>query len=311
MKPLNVVYCPAPANYTSFDGGLATEPAEPVDLSKNNVSPGPTTLNLHDPALSDGASNRNSPVQSPVKNDASADKIQRKRRRTEKDKQEHMIQKYPLLSPCQNSCRKSCYTKFSEEQQAINDTFWSFDFTQRRLWFDGHIIIQKDNCGLCARINAHVASSEEDHDEDNCGLCAESEGHKAKYTKARRQYQDDIESSSTDNSKRSLFAVDMQKVILLPKLTTKEHFFISRLVVFNETFASLDGDTDFVVLWHEGIAGRLATDVASAFIKCIKLQHKTEWFFGRQLFWSEQELDSFHCLCMVCKQIMGTHKCND
>ena len=57
--------------------------------------------------------------------------------------------------------------------------------------------------------------------------------------------------------------------LLLPKLTTKEHFFVSRLVVFNETFASLKGDADFVMLWHEGIAGRVAANVASSFIKCI------------------------------------------
>ena len=40
--------------------------------------------------------------------------------------------------------------------------------------------------------------------------------------------------------------VDMQKIILLPKTTLKEHFFVSRLVVFNETFASVKEDDDFV-----------------------------------------------------------------
>ena len=47
------------------------------------------------------------------------------------------------------------------------------------------------------------------------------------------------------------------------------HFFTSRLVVFNETFASLSGRNDLTVLWHEAISGRLAADVASAYIKCI------------------------------------------
>ena len=36
------------------------------------------------------------------------------------------------------------------------------------------------------------------------------------------------------------FTADMQKVFLIPKLTSKEHVFISRLVVSNKTFASLD-----------------------------------------------------------------------
>ena len=31
-------------------------------------------------------------------------------------------------------------------------------------------------------------------------------------------------------------------------LSTKEHFFVSRLVVFNETFASMNEEVDFAVL---------------------------------------------------------------
>ena len=80
---------------------------------------------------------------------------------------------------------------------------------------------------------------------------------------------------NSDNRNQRLFTADMQKVILLPKMTTKEHFFVSRLVVFNETFASMNEEVDFAVLWHEGIAGRLATNVASAYIKCINLSGDT------------------------------------
>ncbi|XP_038074870.1 uncharacterized protein LOC119742772 [Patiria miniata] len=54
-------------------------------------------------------------------------------------------------------------------------------------------------------------------------------------------------------------------------MTIKEHFFVSRLVVFNETFASVKEDGDFVILWHEAISGRLGVDVASTNIKCVNL----------------------------------------
>ncbi|CAH2001882.1 unnamed protein product [Acanthoscelides obtectus] len=40
---------------------------------------------------------------------------------------------------------------------------------------------------------------------------------------------------------------------------------IKRLVVFNETFASLHKDGNICVMWHEAIRGRSATDVASAY----------------------------------------------
>ena len=62
-------------------------------------------------------------------------------------------------------------------------------------------------------------------------------------------------------------------------MTLKEHFFVSRLVTFNETFASLNNTTDYVVLWHEGIAGRCASDVASAYMKCINLCEKDNVVF--------------------------------
>jgi len=39
-----------------------------------------------------------------------------------------------------------------------------------------------------------------------------------------------------------VYAADIQKVILFPKMTItgKQHFFISRLVTFNQTFACLN-----------------------------------------------------------------------
>ena len=66
-----------------------------------------------------------------------------------------------------------------------------------------------------------------------------------------------------------IFTSDMQKVILLHKLTSKEQFFTSCFVVFNETFATLTDGPDLLVLWHEGIAGRNANHVASAYVKCV------------------------------------------
>ena len=66
------------------------------------------------------------------------------------------------------------------------------------------------------------------------------------------------------------FTADMQNVIVLPKLTTKEHVFVSRLVTFYETFASkTKGFADYCVLWNESIAGRKAPDVASSYLKII------------------------------------------
>ena len=81
--------------------------------------------------------------------------------------------------------------------------------------------------------------------------------------KARHKYKNDSENTENATNK-AVVAADTQTIVLLPKLTTKEHFFVSRLVVFNEIFARLSRGSDFLALWHVGIAGRLAANVASA-----------------------------------------------
>ena len=56
--------------------------------------------------------------------------------------------------------------------------------------------------------------------------------------------------------------VDMQKVIVLPRITgAKAALFTERLIVFHETFAPLGGESSekpFGAMWYEGITGRSA-----------------------------------------------------
>nr|CAI5843351.1 unnamed protein product [Callosobruchus analis] len=47
-----------------------------------------------------------------------------------------------------------------------------------------------------------------------------------------------------------VYIVDLQKVLLLPKVTTKDSFFISRLVTFNETFAPLHKGDNKCHIWQ-------------------------------------------------------------
>ena len=94
------------------------------------------------------------------------------------------------------------------------------------------------------------ANEQKKHDAGKCEICVEFKKHKAKFDTARVEYQ----KSSEVQPGESIFAADMQRVTPLPKLKTKEHVFISRLVVFNETFSSLgQGDPDYMILWHEAI----------------------------------------------------------
>ncbi|XP_043208495.1 uncharacterized protein LOC122374051 [Amphibalanus amphitrite] len=67
------------------------------------------------------------------------------------------------------------------------------------------------------------------------------------------------------------------KVSLLPVLPHKAAIFTPRLIVFNETFAPLirkgaqrGREKPLAILWHEGIAGRDAEDVAATFWQYLK-----------------------------------------
>lgn len=74
-----------------------------------------------------------------------------------------------------------------------------------------------------------------------------------------------------------VFAVDMQKVFMLPRMPNlQEAFFLSRLVVFNETFAAMQKTGKHqCILWHEATAGRKADEVACAFIKFLDIVRDT------------------------------------
>ena len=79
----------------------------------------------------------------------------------------------------------------------------------------------------------------------------------------------------------------MQKVIMLPRLPgLMVVVFCKCIVVFNETFAPVGGskngkDKATGVLWHEGIRGRSAADVASTFVSFIGKNRDTKDF----IFW--------------------------
>ena len=108
---------------------------------------------------------------------------------------------------------------------------------------------------------------DESHDLNDCNDCLSYLKHRQSFVEAREEYGKEIDPSFT------AFTADMQKVILIPKLTTKEHIFVSRLVVFNETFACLNPNNvggNVLILWHEAMSGRKADVVTSAYVKFIR-----------------------------------------
>ncbi|KAB0790600.1 hypothetical protein PPYR_14994 [Photinus pyralis] len=160
----------------------------------------------------------------------------------------------------------------------------------------------QDDCGLCAVYKQHAhktddptteTSSQEEKEQidpnvssnakSDCDTCEKYQLHKKRYTIARQMYTKD--SSGGFDNDTEIYAVDMQKVLLLPKMSTKDSFFVSRLVVFHETFANLKSKGyNKCILWHEAIMGRNAADVASAYYNVVtKLQNETKHL----IFWCD------------------------
>ena len=171
---------------------------------------------------------------------------------------------------------------------APNRRYLDHDLTIKELWMDykqnhnvsyqvyqrvfqaenvGFAGPNQDECDLCRNHKEHEKNLNPDHNEEACTICKNATVHKRRAEAARKEYSDDR--ATLQDDQEEIFTADMQKIVFLPKLKTKMHFFTSRLVVFNETFASLSGGSDLVVLWHEAISGRNASDVASSYIKCI------------------------------------------
>lgn len=108
-------------------------------------------------------------------------------------------------------------------------------------------------------------------DKCNCKQCEDFVQHRINKTVFRNHLHEQQEICKNSNRKQAIFTVDMQKVILMPKLSTKDYFFSSKLVLFNETFAAPGSNQpSFCLLWHEGESGRNAFNIATTYVLFLK-----------------------------------------
>ncbi|KAI5632050.1 hypothetical protein NE865_15233 [Phthorimaea operculella] len=129
---------------------------------------------------------------------------------------------------------------------------------------------RQDLCTVCTNHAEEHPQNDENKDEThscaecNCKSCEVFEQHNKNKRLSRQCLDEDIKNKKRDTQ---IFTADMQKVILMPKLTLKDCYFSRKLVLINETFASPGkNEPAYCVVWHEGEGGRGATNVASAYI---------------------------------------------
>jgi len=110
---------------------------------------------------------------------------------------------------------------------------------------------------------------------EECSTCQALEGeelhqHKLEANLRRAHYRADGEAND-----KLVYTLDLQKIMLLPRLEQfKEAIFCRRLVTFHETLAPAGQISEekpvLSAIWHEGIAGRSAREVASAILKLLQ-----------------------------------------
>ena len=127
----------------------------------------------------------------------------------------------------------------------------------------------QEECEVCIQYGEHNCSKQ---DETNCELCDLYEGHKARSIEARKLYQED---SSKESNEEAFFSVDLEKVIMLPRMPgVKTVVFTRWIVAYNETFAPL-GDKKskrkttkpVAMTWQEGEGKRSSQEICTAYIK--------------------------------------------
>ena len=131
----------------------------------------------------------------------------------------------------------------------------------------------EEECEVCLEHELH----NRDCSGAECQSCRGWDDHMEAARISRRHYQQDADRKIEDDDvDEAVLSVDMQKVIMLPRLPgVKTCVFTRRLVGFHETFAPLGGKKSSLVrplgvVWHEGVSGRNAEDIMSCYAKAMR-----------------------------------------
>ena len=153
---------------------------------------------------------------------------------------------------------------FIEDHDKCSYSYFFGVFTSLNISFSQP---ENDMCEKC-ELHKQKHPAEEVHNclECGCDICLVYTPHRVHAAEARDALHFDTELMKNDPDKVVVVTADMQKVIQMPKIPTKEYFFSRKLILFNETFATPGKDNEAIcVLWHEGEAGRKAFNIANAY----------------------------------------------
>lgn len=140
-----------------------------------------------------------------------------------------------------------------------------------------------DKCEDCTNLENKVKESSDDDSKQKAE--EDLQKHKQKASRAEGEYKKDV--IAAEKSETRFYSMDLQKVIILPIMPEcKSSFFTSRLIVFNETFATINPNsknTSYCVFWHEAIGNRKAEAIADSVLKVLEVERDV----GEFVFWAD------------------------
>lgn len=142
-----------------------------------------------------------------------------------------------------------------------------------------------DRCAECLTYEAAIKEANNENRLVDPDLLAKKELHERKASQAKALYK--IDKTRTQELHERIYSMDLQKVILLPIMPyIKDSFFISRLVVYNETYAILNSNYAYksvAVLWHEALQGRNADSIVDTIYTVMNMDNEATLY----TFWAD------------------------
>ena len=125
-----------------------------------------------------------------------------------------------------------------------------------------------EECESCEEYKLHNKDHLDPQEQPECCTCYSWYSHILRAQNSRVHY--DSDSEKTWDRENVCVSVDMQKVIMLPRLEMfKKAIFTQRIIAFNESFVPIGNSSKSLnpvaVLWHEAIAGRKKEELVNCF----------------------------------------------
>lgn len=119
-----------------------------------------------------------------------------------------------------------------------------------------------DTCNVCDKLHCEIRANTPSRGSANTKL----ELHHRKAEKAQELLKKQLATSQEPGSDVCCLTMDLEQVLFVPTLTHSDMFYLSQLSCYNFGIHVGDIGKGYMFLWHEGVSGRGANEVASCLL---------------------------------------------